>query len=90
MSWDNGLEPWLCGRLVGWVRARPYLRTVLRETPSWRAISRAEAPGSCLATGCRRGCRGRDRQVLQLLQVTGLQLGRGGKLRLDLLVVGRD
>ena len=34
----------MCGRLVGWVRARAYLRTVLRETPSWRAISRRARP----------------------------------------------
>ena len=44
MNWDNGLEPWLCGRLVGWVRARAYVRTVLRETPNWRAISRMGRP----------------------------------------------
>ena len=40
----GGLTPWLCGRLVGWVRERAYLRTVLREMPRWRAISRRESP----------------------------------------------
>ena len=40
----GALTPWLCGRLVGWVRERAYLRTVLREMPSWRAISRRESP----------------------------------------------
>ena len=40
ISLDNGLEPWLCRRLVGWVRPRAYWRTVLRQTPNRRAISR--------------------------------------------------
>ena len=29
----DGLRTRLCGRLVGWVRERAYLRTVLREMP---------------------------------------------------------
>ena len=40
------------GRLVGCVRARAYFRTVLREMPSCRAISRSEMPwtlASCTA-----------------------------------------
>ena len=43
-SRTGGPTPRLCGRLVGWINARAYFRTVLREMPSWRAISRR---GSC-------------------------------------------
>ena len=48
-SWESGLEPWFCGRLVGWVKARAYLRTVLPETPSRRAVSPGRGLGSCHA-----------------------------------------
>ncbi len=60
MNWDNGLETWLCGRLVGWVRARAYLRTVLRETPNWRAISRRGRPWilACCTAFQSANCRG--------------------------------
>ena len=60
MNWDNGLEPWLCVRLVGWVMARAYLRTVLRETPNWRAISRRARPWilACCTAFQSANCRG--------------------------------
>ena len=60
MNWDDGSEPWLCGRLVGWVRARAYLRTVLRETPNWRAISRRARPWilACCTAFQSANCRG--------------------------------
>ena len=43
-SRTGGPTPRLCGRLVGWVNARAYFRTVAREVPSCRAISRRGSP----------------------------------------------
>ena len=45
ISLDNGLEPWLCRRLVGWVRPRTYWRTVLRQTPNRRRSPAGRDPG---------------------------------------------
>ena len=45
---------------MGWVRAWAYLRTVLREIPSWREISRREVPWTlaCCTAFQRASCRG--------------------------------
>ena len=47
------------GRLVGWVRERAYLRTVLRCTPSWREMARWDRPWAlaCCTAFQRASCR---------------------------------
>ena len=80
----------MCGWLVGWVRARAYLRTVLRETPSWRAIPRRARPWTrvCCTAFQSANCRGinsrrvgRAVSALLLADWTGSSASNGYALR---------